>query len=161
MADSNEDRGDERQAGGGRGFRVSDRRGQAKEEPPSEKPRPGRPEAAAPSGGGAGARPGAPPGRAEAPGEKAAAGEKDPAPPITFTTFVFSLSSSALVQLGEIPDPFTRQVEQNLTVAQQTIDLLGMLEEKTTGNLSEDEKKTLEAILYDLRLRFLKASGRI
>ena len=84
------------------------------------------------------------------------------APPgITFTTFVFSLSSSALVQLGEIPDPFTKKVEQNLPVAQQTIDLLGMLEQKTEGNLNEEEKKTLDAVLYDLRLRFLKASGRI
>lgn len=151
MVGSDEDRSDERQEGGGRGFRVSDRRGQAKQAPPSEVPRPQAPEAAPPSEGGEGARPGAAPG----------AEEQGSGPPITFTTFVFSLSSSALVQLGEIPDPFTKQVEQNLAVAQQTIDLLGMLEEKTTGNLSEDEKKTLDAVLYDLRLRFLKASGRI
>ncbi len=118
-------------------FRVSDRRGQSKAAEPSPEP----PPASEPRTSGA---------------EKGV-----PPPEITFTTFVFSLSSSALAQLGEIPDPFTKKVEQNLPIAQQTIDLLGMLEQKTRGNLSDEEKKTLEAVLYDLRLRFLKASGRI
>ncbi|MFQ5458239.1 MAG: DUF1844 domain-containing protein, partial [Myxococcota bacterium] len=79
----------------------------------------------------------------------------------TFATFIFSLSSSALVQLGEIPDPFTKKTEKNLMAAQQTIDLLGLLEQKTAGNRTEEENKALEAVLYDLRMRFLKASGRL
>jgi hypothetical protein len=52
-------------------------------------------------------------------------------------------------------------VEKNLTVAQQTIDLLGLLEQKTKGNLTKDEAETLKAVLYDLRMRYLKASGRL
>ncbi len=91
--------------------------------------------------------------------EGSAAGGEPPR--INFTTFIFSLSSSALIQLGEIPDPFTQKTEKNLTAAHQTIDILGLLEQKTMGNLDVEEGQTLEAILYDLRMRFLKASGRI
>ena len=93
--------------------------------------------------------------------EGSASGAPGALPPINFTTFIFSLSSSALIQLGEIPDPFTQKVEKNLTAAHQTIDILGLLEQKTKGNLDDEEGRTLEAILYDLRMRFLKASGRL
>ena len=96
-----------------------------------------------------------------APAEPPAQGSVAAPPPINFTTFVFSLSSSALIQLGEIPDPFSEQVGKNLTAAQQTIDILGLLEQKTKGNLDEEEDRALEAILYDLRMRFLRASGRL
>lgn len=94
-------------------------------------------------------------------GEEHEPGSGAPSPPINFTTFILSLSSSALIQLGEIPDPFTQKVEKNLTAAHQTIDILGLLEQKTKGNLDEEEGRTLEAVLYDLRMRFLKASGRL
>ena len=82
-------------------------------------------------------------------------------PPINFTTFILSLSSSVLIQLGDIPDPFTGKMEKNLTAAHHTIDMLALLELKTKGNLDGEESRTLEAVLYDLRMRFLKASGRL
>jgi hypothetical protein len=81
-------------------------------------------------------------------------------PEVTFSTFVFSLSSSALVHLGEVPDPVTNTVEKDLALAKQIIDTLAMLEEKTRGNLERDEQQLLQTVLYDLRLRFVKQSGK-
>ncbi len=82
-------------------------------------------------------------------------------PEIDFSSFIFSLSTSALLHLGEIPDPMTRERHKDLPLAKQTIDILGMLEEKTKGNLAPDEGKLLETILSDLRLRFVQeAKGR-
>jgi len=77
-------------------------------------------------------------------------------PEVNFSTFVFSLSSSALAHLGEIPDPMTGQKKGDLALAKQTIDILGMLEEKTKGNLTSEEDSLLKSVLYDLRLRFVK-----
>jgi hypothetical protein len=82
-----------------------------------------------------------------------------PLPEITFTSLIFSLSTSALIQLGEIRDPVTQEVSKNLSLAKQTIDLIGMLKEKTKGNVTSDEEKMLENILYDLRIRYVKATG--
>ncbi len=88
------------------------------------------------------------------------ADEKKPAP-IDFYTFCVSLGSSAFVHMGDAPHPETGEPQPNLVLAQQTIDILGMLQEKTKGNLSEDESRFLENLLVDLRLRFVtKASGR-
>ncbi|MCU4137683.1 MAG: hypothetical protein MW689_001254 [Thermodesulfobacteria bacterium] len=75
---------------------------------------------------------------------------------ITFSTFVLSLNTAALVHLGEIPDPITNKKQVNLTLAKQTIDTLEMLREKTKGNLSLDEEKLLQSIIYELKLKFLK-----
>ncbi len=87
----------------------------------------------------------------------AAQGAQDPElPSIDFSTFIVSLSHSALLHLGEAPHPETNQVEQNLPLARQTIDLLGLLEEKTKGNLTGDEERLLTQVLFDLRLRFLE-----
>ncbi len=80
-------------------------------------------------------------------------------PEIDFKNFVLSLSTSALIQLGEIQDPFTQEAAKNLPLAKQTIDLIGMLKEKTKGNLSPDESKLIEYVLYDLRMRYVKAAG--
>jgi len=77
-------------------------------------------------------------------------------PEVSFATFVFSLSSSALLHFGEIPDPTTGQKNRNLPMAKHTIDILGLLEEKTKGNLTEDETQLLKNILYDLRMRYVK-----
>lgn len=77
-------------------------------------------------------------------------------PEIDFSSFVFSLSTSALLHLGEMPDPVTRKTEKDLPLAKQTIDILGMLEEKTRGNLSVDEAKLLENLLADLRWRYVR-----
>jgi len=90
------------------------------------------------------------------------AGEADERPrdsgrrPLDFSTFLISLGTSALVQLGEAPDPTTGgQVTADITAARQTIDLLGILEEKTRGNLSEAEDGLLKNLLRDLRLRVI------
>jgi len=81
-----------------------------------------------------------------------------PLPEVNFPTFVFSLSSSALVNLGEIPEPSSNQVHQDLNLAKQIIDTLGMIEEKTRGNLDADEERLLKGVLYDLRMRFVQKS---
>ncbi len=79
-------------------------------------------------------------------------------PEINFATFIFSLNSSALVHLGVIEDPATGQ-KKSLPMAKQTIDILGVLEEKTRGNLTEDEENLLKHILSDLRLMYVKEKG--
>jgi hypothetical protein len=81
-------------------------------------------------------------------------------PEIDFTHFMLSLSTSALIQLGEIEDPFTQKLVKNLPLAKQTIDLIGMLSEKTKGNLTPDEEKVMQYILYDLRMRYVKSAGK-
>jgi hypothetical protein len=77
-------------------------------------------------------------------------------PKINFQTFVLSLNSSVLVQLGIIEDPTTGIKEKNLPLAKQTIDILGMLDEKTKGNLNKDEEMMLKNILYDLRMMYVR-----
>lgn len=85
--------------------------------------------------------------------------EKPPLPEINFATFVVSLNASALLHLGAIEDPTTGQNNKNLSMAKQTIDILHMLEEKTAGNLSDEETNLLKSILYDLRIIYVKESG--
>ena len=82
----------------------------------------------------------------------------DALPRVDFATFVLSLSHSALMHLGEAPNPETNQVEASLPLARQTIDLIGMLEEKTKGNLTGDEERLIGQILFDLRMRFVEKS---
>jgi hypothetical protein len=77
-------------------------------------------------------------------------------PDIDFATFVISLNSSALVQLGILEEPGTGQKTKNLALAKQTIDVLAMLQEKTDGNLNRDEENILKSILYDLRMLYVK-----
>ncbi len=67
--------------------------------------------------------------------------KKGPLPKVDFITFVMSLSSSALVHLGEVSDPVTGKTDVNLELARHTIDVLSMLEEKTRGNLSREEEE--------------------
>ena len=85
---------------------------------------------------------------------------RPPLPEVSLSTFVFSLSSSALVHLGEIPEPDTQRVQVDLPMAKQIIDTLGMLQEKTRGNLDTDEDHLLKTVLYDLRLRYVQKSNR-
>ena len=82
-----------------------------------------------------------------------------PLPEVTFATFVYSLSTSALVHLGEIPEPISEKMDKNLPLAKQTIDILGILQEKTKGNLTQEEESLLNNFLYDLRMRYVKAMG--
>lgn len=77
---------------------------------------------------------------------------------IDFTTFCISLGSSAFVHLGEVPHPESQTLAPDLLLAKQTIDILGMLREKTRGNLTPEEDKLLEHLLLDLRLRFVEKS---
>jgi len=91
--------------------------------------------------------------------ESKAAQEPTPIPELTFSAFVYSLSTSVLVHLGEIPEPVTDKMEKNLPLAKQTIDILGILQEKTKGNLTPDEENLLNGFLYDLRMRYVKAMG--
>jgi len=79
-----------------------------------------------------------------------------PFPEINFSTFIFSLNTSALLHLGEIPDPATGKQQEDLAMAKQTIDLIAMLQEKTRGNLAPDEENLVKHILYDLRLRYVQ-----
>ncbi len=75
---------------------------------------------------------------------------------IDFSTFVMSLTSSAFYHLGDVPDPLTGKKETNLPAVQQTIDMLIMLKEKTRGNLSQDESKLLEQLIYELQMKYVE-----
>ncbi len=75
-----------------------------------------------------------------------------------FSTFILSLSTSALVHLGELPDPSTNAKEVNLQLAKQTIGIIEMLKEKTKGNLTKEEENLIDSVLYDVRLKFIRLS---
>jgi hypothetical protein len=126
-----------------KGFRVTDRRGQEKEEPKPQakpefqpEPRPD-PQKAAPS-------PPKPP--------------RGALPPIDFPNFILSLSTSALIHMGLVAEPGGAPPQKNLPAARQEIGILEMLAEKTKGNLNPDEAKLMEEVLYELRLRYVQAS---
>jgi len=81
--------------------------------------------------------------------------------PIDFSTHVLSLASSAMVALGTMHAPGDKPLEVDLEAAKYLIDVLGMLEEKTKGNLDESETKLLQSLLYDLRVAYVDAeTGR-
>jgi hypothetical protein len=77
-------------------------------------------------------------------------------PEVDFNFFVLSLSSSAMMQMGVIPNPLTKKKEKNMEIAKQTIDIIAMLENKTKGNLTQEEDQFLSSILYDLRMKFVE-----
>jgi len=79
-----------------------------------------------------------------------------PLPEINFASLIFSLSSTALFHLGELPDPQTNEKKKDLPLAKHAIDTIAMLKEKTVGNLSSDEEKFVVNVLTDLRLRYVK-----
>ncbi len=79
---------------------------------------------------------------------------------IDFSTFVLSLTSSAFYHLGDMPDPTTGKAETNLPAVQQTIDMLLMLKEKTQGNLSADEAKLLEQLIYELQMKYISKTQK-
>ena len=85
---------------------------------------------------------------------------KGPFPEVSLATFIISLSSSALVHLGEIPEPETNRTTVDLPIAKQIIDTLGMLQAKTKGNLDEDEDRLLRSVLYDLRMRYVEKMNK-
>ena len=88
-------------------------------------------------------------------GQPSKTGDPGDALKVDFSTFVFSLFSSALIQLGEMADPITGAMDPNLTSAKQTIDIIDILREKTEGNLSEEEGKLLENASAELKWKYL------
>jgi hypothetical protein len=81
-------------------------------------------------------------------------------PEIDFSTFVISLSTQALMHLGEIANPVSGKIEADISVAKQMIDILGMLKDKTRGNLNSNEDQLMEGILFDLRMKYVEAVKR-
>lgn len=79
-------------------------------------------------------------------------------PEVTFAAFIMSLNTSALFHLGEIADPVTGQKTVDRELARHTIDTLVLLEDKTKGNLTDEEAQMLTGILYDVKMRFVKST---
>lgn len=102
---------------------------------------------------------------ARGPGEKASREESsekrraadEGLPDISFSTFVISLSTQALMHLGEIANPISGNVERDIPVAKQMIDIIGVLREKTRGNLDPGEEQLMDNVLFDLRMRYVEA----
>ncbi|HSO31842.1 MAG TPA: DUF1844 domain-containing protein [Labilithrix sp.] len=86
--------------------------------------------------------------------------EHETLPSIDFATFILSLSHGALMHLGEVPDPETNVTQVDLALAKQNVDILGLLEEKTKGNLTGDEERLLAQVLFDLRMRYVEKSKK-
>ena len=83
-----------------------------------------------------------------------------PSPALSFTAFVLSLASTAAIHFGDLPDPISGEpAEPNLDGAAQMIEILSLLEHKTRGNLTAEERQMLEQLLYELRMRFVEASA--
>lgn len=129
----------------GRGFTVQDRRrfspetGEARANAPEESAAPAEPTATdqkIPSSG---------------------AGTQEPLPEINFSAFVISLSTQALMHLGEIANPMNEKVEVDVPVAKQMIDIIAMLKDKTRGNLSASEDRLMDDVLFDLRMKYVEA----
>jgi len=136
----------EGERGEGSGFRVNDRRRFSPETgEPREQTETGEP------AGSSGAKP--------APEENREAADQ-PLPEISFSALVISLSTQALMHLGEIPNPISGKVEKDISVAKQMIDIIGVLGEKTRGNLDQGEDKLMEEVLYDLRMRYVEAAKK-
>ncbi len=147
----------EEEQGQGQGFRVTDRR---RFSPESGEPRSTQTEESA-----ADTRQEPDPPQAEtqeAPAQGRSHETASDQVEITFSSFILGLSTQALLSLGEIPASPGQAAQTDLTAAQQMIDVLAMLQQKTSGNLDAGEEQMLENVLYDLRMRYvkLKREGR-
>jgi hypothetical protein len=91
--------------------------------------------------------------------DNAKQGVKRTLPKIDFSSFILSLYSSGLVQLGKVEDPSTGKKALNIDLARHTIEMIAMLEEKTRGNLTDEEKNLLKALLSELRISFVEAKA--
>jgi hypothetical protein len=120
--------------------------------PPAAETDPAPPHAAPETPG----RPEAAPDDAASTPPRDASGEEQAYPPIDFPNFILSLSTTAMYHFGDFPDPATGETRRNLSAAKQTIDILGMLRDKTEGNLKDEEKQLLEGLLFELRMRYVK-----
>ncbi|MEA3221683.1 MAG: DUF1844 domain-containing protein [Thermodesulfobacteriota bacterium] len=79
-------------------------------------------------------------------------------PKIDFPTLIMSLASASIISMGKVPDPQTGKTVKNLRLAQQNIDIVSMLEEKTRGNLTDQEQDLIKNVLYELKLGFVDAT---
>lgn len=128
----------------GKGFTVQDRRrfspetGEARDDAPEQPATPSETASAS-----------------ESVAQKPAQGE--PLPEINFSAFVISLSTQALIHLGEVADPISGKMESDVAVAKQMIDILAMLKDKTRNNLNASEERLMEDILFDLRMKYVEA----
>lgn len=95
-------------------------------------------------------------------GSESGQAEKEEEAPaqVDFASFVLSFSTQAYIHFGDLEDPPTNKKARNLPLAQQTIDLLGMIEEKTRGNLTGEEQRLLTSLLHDLRMRYVKETAK-
>ncbi len=124
------------------GFVVRDKRGRsAPEEPATSTPEP--------------------PKEPESPAAAASSDSLPPTPPLTFSSFVFSLGTSSLMLMGESLDPQQPSPPVNLPQAKEIIDILSMLEEKTKGNLSSEEASVIGDMLYTLRMKYVSATSGV
>lgn len=78
-------------------------------------------------------------------------------PKVDFSTLIMSLASAAMISIGRIPDPITGEINKNLALAQQNIDIISMLKEKTKGNLTTEEENLVENILFELRMHYIES----
>ncbi|HHT9133936.1 MAG TPA: DUF1844 domain-containing protein [Candidatus Avalokitesvara rifleensis] len=85
-------------------------------------------------------------------------GKHPPIPPPSFILFISGLATQTLITLGQFENPITKKTEKNLDQARYTIDTLSMIKEKTEGNLTEEERKYLEDVLYDLRMSYISST---
>lgn len=94
--------------------------------------------------------------------EKTAAPEEkaQEMPEVTFGLFMSGLLMEALIALGDVEHPITKKKELNVQHAKFIIETLAMLKDKTKNNLSKEEDESLEAVLYDLRMRFVDKAGK-
>jgi hypothetical protein len=139
-----------------RGFKVQDRRrfsaeGEAKAESEASSDRADAPSPPKPD-----AESSAKPEPAAKPSAAQSAGASAPALELTFAAFVWSLSEQALAALGEIPDPATGKVTHDLVMAQQMIDIIIMLRDKTRGNLDQHEQTLVQEILSTLQMKYVE-----
>jgi hypothetical protein len=130
----------------GKGFTVQDRR--------RFSPETGEARADAPEKSAASAQDSKPGGQKP---EGASQTDDEALPEINFSAFVISLSTQALMHLGEIANPISAKVETDVPLAKQMIDILAMLREKTRGNLNASEDRLMEDILFDLRMKYVEA----
>jgi hypothetical protein len=128
-------------------FTVSDKRFSARREPAPERPR----EAPrAPS----------PPTEQRSPEQPHGVGPEMAEPEVNLASLLILLGNQAIMHLGGVPNPVTQQRETDIPAAKHMIDLLGTLEVKTKGNLTDDEEQLLRQLLLELRLQYVRATGR-
>jgi len=79
---------------------------------------------------------------------------------VNFSTFILSLASATFIELGLVEDPILKKKQINLAAAKQNIDLIQLIQDKTRGNLDDEERGLLERILRDVRLQYVKANTK-